>query len=362
MESLPTRFKKNIFKAIAFFLFYTGLLKILNRIANHAQCKRNKERKLYFPFLNRRVSRNLQILIYHRINDAQDPFFPGTPVDAFKKQMAYLAANCAVLSLEDAVNRLKNRDLPDNAVVITFDDGYKDNFLNALPILKKLSIPASVFLATDAIGSDRVLWHDKVFAAFRETHVAVLEGVGHDSKVYSLTTLEDKLFAQREVLKFLWSLADCERLFWIDRLVERLRVINMKAAPDLMLNWDEIRIMQQSGIVFGSHTKTHPILSKVSTDRVRTEILQSKNVIEKNLGVPVTTFAYPVGRKQDFSESVKDLLKEAGYTCALTTMLGANEDDHDLFELKRATPWDNYTPAFATRLNWYKFCSYVSQR
>ena len=69
-----------------------------------------------------------------------------------------------------------------------------------------------------------------------------------------------------------------------------------------MLNWDEIRVMQQHNITFGSHTVTHPILSRISAERVRTEIQRSKEMIEKHLNVPVRTFAYPVGRSQDFNE------------------------------------------------------------
>ena len=69
------------------------------------------------------------------------------------RRWTILASNCAVLALEDAVDRLRQGDVPDNAVVVTFDDGYKDNFLNAFPILKQLSIPASIFLATDVVGS-----------------------------------------------------------------------------------------------------------------------------------------------------------------------------------------------------------------
>jgi peptidoglycan/xylan/chitin deacetylase (PgdA/CDA1 family) len=290
------------------------------------------------------------------VNNEYDPIFPATPVDMFVEQMEYLAENYHALSLEDAVGRLICADVPDNAIVITFDDGYRDNYLNAFPVLRHLSIPATVFLATGAIGSEEVLWHDRVFSAFRETKVSWLNGIINDHRRYPLRNLEEKLSSQQEILRLLWALDDDERLSWIERLILKLEVCDRKERPNLMLNWDEIRIMQQHHIAFGSHTVTHPILSRSSVERIRTEIQSSKETIEKHLNVPVTTFAYPVGRSEDFNENVKMLLREAGYICAVTTIFGANEGGQDPFELKRATPWETYLPAFAAKLNWYKFC------
>ena len=248
------------------------------------------------------------------------------------------------------MNRMVSEDVPDNTVVITFDDGYRDNYLNAFPILKDLSIPATIFLATDAIGSQRMLWHDRVFSAFRKTSVGVLDGIGNRSQRYPLSTVDEKLFAQREFLKFIWTLNDQERLSWIDFLVERLEVRDRRQEPGLMLSWEEIRLMHQNEISFGSHTVTHPISSKLSLDRAQNNIQNSKAMIEKTLRTPIRTFAYPNGSQDDFDESTKRLLKEAGYLCAVTTKFGVNESDQDLFDLRRATPWDQDVYAFGLKM------------
>ncbi len=349
-------YKQSIIKAVARLFFYSGALYLFNRIVNRFQPNENKEGKLVFPFLRKRKCGNVQILAYHRVNDDHDRYFSGMPLEAFRKQMEYLADNFNVCSLEEAVERMTRKDVPDNTVVITFDDGYRDNYLSAFPILKDLSIPATIFLATDAIGSQRILWHDRVFSAFRRTRVMVLDGFGNYSQRYLLSTVEEKLFAQGEFLKFLWSLDDHEKTFWIDFLVEKLEVTDRKEMPGLMLSWEEVKIMHESGISFGSHTVTHPILSKLSVDRARQEIQESKTVIEHQLRTPIRTFAYPNGRKDDFNESIKNLLKDAGYACALTTQFGTNESDEDLFELRRATPWDLDIYTFGLRLSSYKFC------
>jgi peptidoglycan/xylan/chitin deacetylase (PgdA/CDA1 family) len=115
--------------------------------------------------------------------------------------------------------------------------------------------------------------------------------------------------------------------------------------------------MRNAGISFGSHTVTHPVLSKLSLDQVQHEIQESKKVIEESLGIPVRTFAYPSGKKNDFNPSIKALLKDAGYTCALTTQFGTNEWWPRCVRIRRATPWNQDVCTFGLRLNYYKFCS-----
>lgn len=357
MQSFKSRYRKILLKAIAFVLFYFRTFRLINGFINNFQLKKGGEDKLIFPFVKKRQSRNVQILVYHRVNDDKDPFFPAVPTDVFANQMDYISSHYNIFSLEEAIERMKREDVPDNAVVVTFDDGYKDNYLNASPILCKLLIPATIFVATDAIGSKRILWHDRVFSAFRESPMSFLDGFGNRPKGYSLVTLEEKLYAQREILYFLQSLNDRERLFWIDRLVEKLRVTDRKQTPDLMLTWEEIQSMHEGGIFFGAHTVTHSILSKLSTNKAREEIYGAKRILEEKLGIPVKTFAYPNGRREDFNEATKDLLREAGYLCALTTIPGTNETGQDLFELRRATPWDQDIYTFGMRLNYYKFYS-----
>jgi peptidoglycan/xylan/chitin deacetylase (PgdA/CDA1 family) len=357
MQMFRSRIKKFLLKLAVSVLSTSQMSRLLNRFVNNFQLKRDEQNTLSFPFIKKRRSGSVQILIYHRVNDQKDQFFPATPTNVFSRQMEYLAHNFNICSLENAIDMMRNKDIPDNAVVVTFDDGYKDNYTTAFPILKSYSIPATIFLTTNAIDSERVLWHDRVFSAFRETRVSLLEEFGDPLIRHPLRTLEEKLYAQQDVLKFLWSLSDHERLFWIDRLMERLRVLDQKSVPDLMLTWDEVRIMYQNGLSFGSHTVTHPILSRLSMDNIRSEIYESKKSMEVNLQTSIKTFAYPNGKQDNYNTITKQIVKEAGYICALTTIFGANQDDQDLFELRRATPWDEDIAAFGARFHYYKFHS-----
>jgi peptidoglycan/xylan/chitin deacetylase (PgdA/CDA1 family) len=288
------------------------------------------------------------------VNDEENAFFPAMRVADFRKQMELIAEEYHPYSLEDAVESLETGAIPDNAVVVTFDDGYRDNFQNAFPILRQLGIPAIIFLATDVIGSGKCLWHDVVFSAFRTTAMSWLKDFPQQGFTYSLKNDSDKLFVQRKVLDFLWSLSEDEREKRIDQLADSLKVQRCDDEA-LMLSWNEIRIMHEHGISFGSHTATHPILSTLPDVRLRSEIIESKRIIEEQLDSKVKAFAYPVGRPQDFDQRAKAVLKEHEYRCAVTTIFGVNNSLDDLFELKRGTPWEPDLPSFAMKLAWYKF-------
>ena len=317
------------------------------------QTRLNRQGRIAFPFVKRRRKRNCQILTYHRINDESDSFFPGIPVKIFEQQMRVLADHFTVCTLDDLIERIKYDDLPESAVAVTFDDGYRDNYTNAFPILRRYSLPATVFLATDAIGTGRQLWHDEVFSTFRTTKVNSLRDFPTPGIVRPLRNMSEKLAAQKQVIEFLWSLREEERVVATSKLVERLDVCTEKA-QNLMLSWDEVIFMHKHGISFGSHTVTHPILSKVSDDRLKAEIVESKCVIEEKLHAKVEAFAYPVGRSQDFDNRTKQLLKDVGYRCAVTTVFGVNRSGSDLFELRRGTPWERDILSFAIKLAWYR--------
>jgi peptidoglycan/xylan/chitin deacetylase (PgdA/CDA1 family) len=354
MQLLPRKGKKILLKIITFILFYALPLKPANHFVNTFQSKKNCKGKSTFPFVKKQNFRNIQILIYHRVNDDSDPFFPATPTSVFAKQMEYLASHFNICPLGEAIERMKRNDVQNNTVVVTFDDGYRDNYINAFPILRSLSIPSTIFLATDAIGSGRVLWHDRVFSAFRRTRMEHIEGFGNIPKRYSLKTLEEKIYTQQNILKFLWSINNNEKSFWIDRLMEILGVEDNKLIYNSMLSWDDITIMYNNGVNFGSHTVKHPILSMITPDEAKKEIYESKIAIEEKIGAPVKLFAYPKGKKEDFNEGIKDILKEQGYVCGLTTIFGTNDCNQDLFEMRRVTPWSQNIYDFGLKLHYYK--------
>ena len=356
--ALGSGIRRAVFQTAAGAFYHLALHRIVNRVANRTRLDCRVAETEGFPFIRKRGHRAVQILIYHRVNDEGDTFFAGLPVPLFRRQMQYLGENYNVLPLDEAVERIKRDDVQDNAIVITLDDGYHDNFAQAFPILRELALPATIFLATGAMGTHRPIWHDVVFSAFRETRVPILSGIPKQSDCLRLETLAEKFEAQTKVLRFLWTLNPTDRERYIQQLADKLQVERMHRASNLMLSWDEVRAMQKHRITFGAHTVTHPILSRLQAGEVKAEVVESKRVIEQHVGVPVTAFAYPVGRREDFTEKTKEIVREAGFSCAVSTIAGSNEAGRqDAFELRRETPWDQDPAAFALRLTLMKWAS-----
>ncbi len=347
MRQLGTR----LFWAILALLHRCGLFGLFNYAANHLG------RSEKGPFLRRRRSRNVQILTYHRVAREPDPFLPPMPLTTFERQMECLAERFHVMALGDAVDAISRASVPDNAVVITFDDGYRDNFDLAFPILSALSLPATVFLTTGVIGTESMLWHDRVFRLFHETTAAVLEGFGPAGETLRLATPARKRRSLYGVLPQLRSLDPDTRDATIRRLADRLGVEERAPSTRLMLSWDEVREMQRGGVDFGAHTVTHTILSNLAGERARWEIVESKREIERHLGAPVTTFAYPNGRDGDFDPSTKEMLRSAGFAAAVTTISGTNPwpgRPWDPFEIRRGGPDVCEPSLFAAKMHMQK--------
>ena len=338
------------------FLHATGLLTLARPLFERVRITTDGGLRS-FPFVRARRRPAAQILIYHRVNDQRDPYFGGVPVEVFRRQMEYLASRYRVLPLSHLVRGLRKGSVPENAIAVTFDDGYRDNYLHAFPILRATSVPATIFLATSAIGSTRQLWHDDVFSAFRETRAQALEPTGKGRVRGSLATVEERFRVQRAFLAYIRTLDEMERTNAILRLRDALGVGPPRDAPGLMLRWEEVQDMSRAGIEFGSHTATHPILSRMGWNQAEREIVESKRVLEERLGTAVEGFAYPNGSSADFTAETKTILQNAGYAYAVTTIPGSNDPDVDRFELRRATPWDEDVFAFGLRLRYNKLCS-----
>jgi peptidoglycan/xylan/chitin deacetylase (PgdA/CDA1 family) len=346
--------RKFILYVLTAALFHTGLLRVFNAIINMFQRDEVESVLGRWGLPTKRARRNLQILTYHRVNDEGDIYFPATRIGVFDRQMRYLSKNFNVLPLEEAVERMANSDLGENTMVVTLDDGYRDNFVNAFPVLKKYGLPTTIFLASGVIGNGGLLWHDRVFSAFRSTRTPVMEDPAGSGKVYALRSSEERIVALRATLRWLRTLPETGRQEAIFALEEALETGEQDAEEAIMLRWEEIRHMQNHRVTFGSHTQTHPILSALPEQTAREEICHSKELIEKQIGIPVKAFAYPNGTENDFDETSIRILKDAGFTCAVTTIFGTNTCGDDLFRLKRGNPWEESLPVFAAKMNWYK--------
>jgi len=265
--------------------------------------------------------RRFLILCYHRVNDDAHPFFTGTPVALFRRQMETLRRYFTVLSLEDLAARAREHDLPENGVAITFDDGYRDNYENAFPILRELGLPATIFLTTEALDGSALLWHDRVFDAFHRTR-----------KTEARASIETELARLRRS-------SPEGRDAWIDALLEELGIEPGMPAGWEKLTWPQVREMASQGVSFGAHTLDHPILTRVSAEEARRQVRESKRRIEAETGTPVTSFAYPNGTASDFDASTERIVADEGFSLAVTTLLGANDESTNPYRLRRTGMW-----------------------
>jgi peptidoglycan/xylan/chitin deacetylase (PgdA/CDA1 family)/CelD/BcsL family acetyltransferase involved in cellulose biosynthesis len=306
----------------------------------------------------RRRTAVLHILMFHHVNDDRDPFFAALPISAFRAQMEYLAKNFPVVSLDD----FSRKGVPQNGrkyyVAITFDDGYRDNFLHAFPILRDLGLPATVFLTTGYVESGEPPWYDQVCLAFKlttQTRVSLGELGGPEG---NLAEPEERLQALDRCLRWLRTLGEQPRSMALGELFRTLRVSAPLTLPNLMLNWNEIQQMAKCSVSIGAHTITHPVLAKLPAERLEEEILGSKKIIEERLQTPVRHFAYPFGRPFDIGEEAKTVVRRAGFETAVTTVWGLNRPGDDPYSLRRFTPWEMDLGGFAIRLDWFRMADF----
>lgn len=261
--------------------------------------------------------KQLTILLYHGVAPPADDGiynYRGKFISpsAFERQMRYVSSRYCVLPLEEAVERLYAGTLPSYALAVTFDDGYRNNYEYAFPLLKKYGVPATVFLATDFVFGGMPLWVDRLEVAMGAMTGTRRERMARDAAV-------------RQELKEMPDEAREERLREIERTSGvSFRDFSEERTVYAPLAREEIRAMQAHGVAFGAHTKSHPILARVSPGRARAEIRGSLDAVRRACGAPSRIFAYPNGNSGDWSDYTEDVLAEAGFVGALTTLEGSN--------------------------------------
>jgi peptidoglycan/xylan/chitin deacetylase (PgdA/CDA1 family) len=345
--------------ALAQLSFHTGLTHGLKHLAVSAQLKRSSDGRPAFPYVATRTRPNFQILTFHRLTCRPDPFFPALPVEVFARQVKYLASHYQVLDLAELVRCIRNQDpIPRNAVALTFDDGYRDNFELAFPILKQLGLPMTLFLTTGFLNRQELLWNDKVCFALKHTRERQVELSVDGGRLYGLVTEEQRLRAACELLWYLRHIPHEERTRIVDELMVLLGIQSFDYLWESMLTWIQVRTMYQHGIRFGSHTVTHPVLTRLPLAQAREEIVTSKLVIQNELDAEVELFAFPVGTAADFNVELCAVARETGFLGAVTTVFGTNNGFSDPYSLRRIGTLEYPRIAdFASRHCWYKFAA-----
>lgn len=294
------------------------------------------------------VNAKLTVFMYHRVPLHPDPLFPSQVyATQFEQQMDWVRGWFNVLPLDAAVESLLEGNLPARPAAITFDDGYADNYTVALPILKRLGIPATVFVATDFLDGG-AMWNDVVISAVRQSSKGVLELPKLQESALAIGDITQKRAAIDRLLTKMKYLEHAERIEMAHYVRE---AADCEPPKDLMLTTAQTRALHDAGVTIGAHTASHPILAKVDDLFAEQEIARSRDVLKDITGVPPSLFAYPNGKpERDYALRHANMVKRAGFKAAFSTSPGAAGRSDDLYQLPRFTPWDRTALRWAYRL------------
>ncbi|MEO5953111.1 MAG: polysaccharide deacetylase family protein [Chloroflexia bacterium] len=270
------------------------------------------------------------VLAYHRISTPTSPesaYLSPTLIDAypddFDANMRWLTKRYNVISGWQLVDALQEKKpLPPRAMMITFDDGYSCFLSTAVPILRKYKLPATLFVPTDYTSNPtRPFWWDTVYNALRITKRTRIT-------IPSVATLslnnQQEREAAYEALVGVIERTDADK---VDQLVETIaETCDYKPSNEKQrLDWQEVKALSEAGdITIGSHTRSHPILSRTTAQQMQEEIKGSWDDLSANLSRPLPLFAYPNGQAYAINEANQQTVKQAGLPGAFTMMAGHN--------------------------------------
>lgn len=317
-------------------------------------------------WLQKRFASRGLILMYHRIADTDgDPWAMCVTTHHFAEHLDVLQKETHPISLRQLVRMLKDGNIPDRAVAVTFDDGYADNLYNAKPLLEQYNIPATVFVTSGYVGQKREFWWDELERILlRPGTIPEKLTLNIDGKTFQCELGDDANYSEdkyksycdwivnwqeypslRHSLYFslhqlLQPLLEPERRKVINELLAWAGVKPVKLPTRRALSSEELLLLMRGELIeIGSHTVTHPFLSALPESLQQDEIRQSKILLEESIGQPVRSFAYPYG---NYAIEAVSIVQEAGFDCACSTIVDSVWRGSDRFQLPRVgiENWD----------------------
>jgi len=308
-------------------------------ITNYRRLRKVKNRLLNL------IDRPVVVLVYHRVNvlPADRRQLAVSP-DNFRSHLHYLKQNFRIVSFEDDWS-----DLKEPAVAITFDDGYADNVLEALPIIEDIGVPATFFVSTGSLGShnefcwdelERIILGDTDFS----THFHFKDN-GHE-RSWPTATAEQRLTMYNDLLPVIQRLPFGRREAWLDQLRSWAGSGPEGREINRPLSHDELRLLGQSHwATVGAHTVNHAPLSSLSPEEQKYEIVTSRRYLEEFLQQKITVFSYPFGRKDDYTTASIEICKGEGFKRVAANFPGQAHRWTDSFQIPRqlVRNWDKIT-------------------
>lgn len=315
---------------ISHFLFYTGIIHLIKCIM---------------------LRRKAVVLMYHRVlpNDVRINTFSHdgiiVNVDTFETHIQYLNKIFNVVTLQEFTEKfIKGASYDKPVCLITFDDGWKDNYIYAYPILKKYDTPAIVFLPANYIDTDNTFWQEGLNRMLIDIYYMGKKGEKYYDRFFKLLNKYDLQYIMNlSEDRLRSSIAEAvnrkKKMLYdeVERMMEDISnntesLTNGRENCDTFLRWEEIMQMKKDRISFGSHGMNHKILTNLTLSEAEKEIAESKRNIEDNLKDAVIAFSYPNG---NYNKDIIELVKSHGYAVAFSTENGHVSASDDPFTVKR---------------------------
>lgn len=315
--------------------------------------------------------------MYHRVTTLpSDPNLLAVTPENFEAHLEEIRKQCLPLSLRELSESVKSEHIPNRGVVVTFDDGYADNLIEAKPLLERYEIPATVFVAAGQVGRDQEFWwdelerlllqpgklpeklvlnHSEKAASFDITGADFYSDEAHqDNRNWHIECPEDptarhQLF--RQLFDILHPLPDRERRTILGQLGAWAGAGLKERQTHRVLDAAQVRSLAEGGLVeVGAHTLTHTDLTILTHNELQAEIHGSKECLEAILGEPVVSFAYPYGL---YPLDAVGTVRDAGMTTACTSNPDAVWARVDPYQMPRVgvRNWDRET--FSRWLKWW---------
>ena len=290
----------------------------------------------------------LSILMYHRVLPHADPMRPqDISAATFAMQMSTLASIFTVLPIDEALDQLEAGRLPARSVCVTFDDGYRDNFDVALPILRSHGFAATVFVTSGVLG-DGLMFNDAVIETARQLPPGHVDLAWLGLPVMSVSDAQSRVDLAQAVIRKLKYMTPAAR----EAACERLRQgADVRLPDDLMLKPEQVSELERLGVAIGGHTLNHATLASLSPREAHRQIVGNRLDLSGLLRDPPRWFAYPNGRPDsDFTAVHAKMVRDAGYEGAFTTAWGQVTREDDRFLLRRCGSFDVGPGRFVARL------------
>jgi peptidoglycan/xylan/chitin deacetylase (PgdA/CDA1 family) len=292
----------------------------------------------------------LTVVLYHRVAEPSEvapldtDMIDATPAE-FDAQMGYLREHFHPISIDEVLATWrKGAKLPPDSVLVSFDDGYLDNYENAVPILRRHKLSGLFFVSTGHVTERRLFWWEHLYLLVSRSPRQAVELAYPTKEHLELSNAAGRSAAVRRLNRIVKDHYDLDLDRFIDGVasacaVERGETEARALADRALMTWDQIKEMRRLGMGIGSHTRSHRVLQTLRPEMLAAELRDSRAFLESQLGEPVTTISYPVGKPLAALAALRQAVIDAGYEMGFSTRPGINslQPGSDPFDLCRLT-------------------------